>query len=760
MYPYGHPYSWLTIGYVEDLNRVNVNDLKNFFLRWYGPNNATITIGGDVKTEEVVKLVEKYFGPIPKGPAVEKTVLPPVTLDKDRYVSFTDNYARVPLFVKVFPTVPDYHPDQAALTCLAQILGQGKNSIFYQEMVKTQKVLQASANSSHSELAGELSFQVVPYPGKSLGFVDTLAREALLSFEKRGVTDEDIAKFKGGIESQYINRLQSVSGKVTQLAAFQTFTGNPDMIGKMLSQYLAVTKADVMRVYNTYIRGKASVNVSVLTKGQEKLLAAADNYTIDQSGYTPPSYGYEGLVYKKPKDNFDRGKIPGNGPNPTVNVPPFWKKDLGNGIRVIGAQNTEIPTVTLFVRVPGGHLAQATDTGKIGLASMVAAMMNEDTKNYTAEQMALELQKLGSNISISSDLNGLNFTVQSLKKNLDKTLALLEERMFRPQFTQEAFSRIQKQSLESFKQMKSQPAAVAGMVWDKINYGPANILGLSENGTETTVKNLALADVQKYYDTYITSQGTKVVVVGDISMTEIEPKLSFLSKLPNKKIALPKPGPAPAIDKTKIYLVDVPKAAQTEFRVGYVTGLTYDATGEYYKAGLMNYPLGGSFNSILNANLRETRGWTYGARSSFSGDEYTGEFTFSSGIRSDATDSALSDLLRDMKAYAANGVKPEDLAFTKSAIGQRDALLYETGIQKATFISRILEYNLPANFVQTQNKILRDITKKEIDALAKKYINTDRMNILLVGDKAKILPTLQKFGYEIIELDVDGKRKN
>lgn len=760
LYPYGHPYSWLTIGYVEDLNRVNVNDLKNFFLRWYGPNNATITIGGDVQTAEVVKLVEKYFGPIPKGPAVEKTVLAPVKLDADRYVSFTDNYARVPLFVKVFPTVPDYHPDQPALTCLAQILGQGKNSILYQEMVKNQKVLQASANSQHSELAGELSFQVVPYPGKTLGSVDTMLREALLAFEKRGVTDEDIARFKGGIESQYINRLQSVSGKVTQLAAFQTYTGNPDMIGKLLSQYQAVTKDDVMRVYNTYLRNRASVNVSVLIKGQEKMVAAADNYTIDKSGYTAPSYGYEGLTYRKPKDNFDRSKIPGNGPNPVVTLPPFWRKDLGNGIRVIGAQNNEIPTVTLFVRVPGGHLAQAADTGKLGLAAMTAAMLNEDTKTYSAEQMALELQKLGSSITVSSDVDGINFTVQSLKKNLDKTLSLLDERMFQPRFTQEAFSRLQKQSMEGFKQMKSQPAAVAGMVWDKINYGPGNILGMSENGTETTVKNLTLDDVQKYYDSYMTSVGTDVVVVGDITQAEIEPKLAFLKKLPNKKINLPKPGPAPKIDKTKIYLVDVPKAAQTEFRVGYVTGLKYDATGEYYKAGLMNYPLGGSFNSILNTNLREIKGWTYGARSSFSGDEYTGEFTFSSGIRSDATDSALADILRDMKAYADNGIKPEELAFTKSAIGQRDALQYETGIQKAGFISRILQYNLPANFVQAQNRILKDITKKEIDALARKYINTGRMNILLVGDKAKILPTLQKFGYEIIELDVDGKQKH
>jgi zinc protease len=235
--------------------------------------------------------------------------------------------------------------------------------------------------------------------------------------------------------------------------------------------------------------------------------------------------------------------------------------------------------------------------------------------------------------------------------------------------------------------------------------------------------------------------------------------LAFLDKLPNRKIELQKPGAAPAVNKTKIYLVDVPKAAQTEFRVGTVNGLKYDATGEYYRANLMNYPLGGSFNSILNYNLRETKGWTYGARSGFSGNKYTGAFTFSSGIRADATDSALHDIMRDLKAYAENGVKEEDLAFTKKAIGQRDALQYETGIQKANFISRILEYGLPKDFVEKQNKILGSMTKQEVDALAKKWIDADRMNILLVGDKAKILPGLKKFGYDIIELDADGKLK-
>jgi zinc protease len=386
-------------------------------------------------------------------------------------------------------------------------------------------------------------------------------------------------------------------------------------------------------------------------------------------------------------------------------------------------------------------------------------MLNEDTKNYSAEQMAVELQKLGSSINVSSDLDGLVFNVQSLTKNIDKTLALLEERMLNPNFTQDAFNRLQKQAMEGFKQQKSQPAAVASNVFEKLNYGSDNILGMSDNGTEFTVKNLSLKDVQDYYSTYMTSQDAKVVVVGAVEQPSILPKLSFLNKLPNKKIALPAPGVAPAIGKSIIYLIDVPKAAQTEFRVGWITNLKYDATGEFYKVGLMNYLLGGAFNSRLNLNLREDKGWTYGARSSFSGDSYSGDFAFSSGIRANATDSALIEVMKEIKNYASNGIKPDELAFMKSAIGQRDALAYETGNQKAGFIRRILEYNLPANFVDQQNIILASITKKDIDALAKKWLPADKMNILLVGDKATILPGLQKLGYDIVELDLDGNKK-
>lgn len=758
LYPYGHPYSWLTIGYVEDLNRVDVNDLKNFFLRWYGPNNATLSVGGDVNPAEVVKLVEKYFGSIPRGPEVKPVVVPPAVVSSDRYVSYTDNYAKLPLLLIVYPTVPNYHKDMGALACLAQVLGQGKSSVLYQQMIKKKIALQANALSNLSELAGEFFIQLIPSPGKSLAALDSIYRNALDSFEARGVTDDDIAKFKGGIESQLINGLQSVSGKISQLASFQTFTGNPNKIADLIKMYQAVTKEDVMRVYHEYIKGKGAVFLSVLPKGQEKLIAAADNYKIDSSKYEAPDYGYAGLKYNKPKDNFDRSKMPGNGPNPTVKVPKFWRKDMPNGVKMIGTESNEIPTVTLTITIPGGHILQANDTSKIGLASMFASMMNEDTRNFTAEQMAVELQKLGSNVSVSSKFNGITFSIQTLKKNLDKTLALVEERMFNPKFTQEAFSRIQQQRLQGFKQAKADAAAVADNVFAKLNYGANSILGMSEDGTEYTIANLKLEDVENYYKNYMTSKGVKVVIVGDVKQAEILPKLAFLNKLPNKKIDLPAVNAkATEIDKTKVYLVDIPKAAQSQFRIGYATGLKYDATGDFYKARLMNYALGGDFNSRLNLNLREDKGWTYGARSSFTADEYTGEFEFSSGIRADATDSALIEVMKELKNYRDNGITEAELKFMKNSLGQRDALLYETGFQKAGFIGRILDYNLPANYVDQQNKILASLTRQQVNDMAKKLLNPEKMNILLVGDKARIIEGVKKTGYEVIELDVDGK---
>ncbi|MGZ8509718.1 MAG: M16 family metallopeptidase, partial [Chitinophagaceae bacterium] len=374
-----------------------------------------------------------------------------------------------------------------------------------------------------------------------------------------------------------------------------------------------------------------------------------------------------------------------------------------------------------------------------------------------SEQFNMELERLGSSISVNSTTDATVFSVQSLKKNLDKTLALLEERMLQPNFNVEDFTRVKKQWNERIINGKRQATLVANDVYNKVNYGPNHILGLSSTGTTQSIEKIKLNNIQHYYDNFISSEDARVVIVGDIKESEILPKLGFLNKLPNKSFNLPTIPPAPKVDKTKIYIVDIPRSAQTEFRVGYVTGLKYDATGEYYKAGLMNFVLGGAFNSRLNLNLREEKGWTYGARGAFTGGKQTGDYEFSSGIRGNATDSALLEIMKELKEYADKGITEEELNFMKSAIGQRDALRYETGFQKAGFIGNILDYDLPADYVDQQNNIIKNITKEEINALAKKWLTTDKMNILVVGDKAKILPGLEKLGYEIIELDVDGK---
>ena len=593
VYPYGHPYSWLTIGYVEDLNRVNVNDLKDFFLRWYGPNNAVLTIGGDVKTADVVKLVEKYFGPIPKGPAVSPVHIPMPVLDKDRYISMTDNYAKLPMLRMVYPTPAQFSADEAPLDCLAEIIGQGNTSIFYKNFIKTHKAVNASAGNSTSELAGEFTISVLPFPGTKLADAEQMVRASLAEFEKRGVTDDDIAKFRNSRESEMIYGLQDIKGKVSELAAYQTFTGNANYIGKDLKRYSSVTKEDVMRVYNQYIKGKPAVIVSVETKSSENNLAAADNFKIDSSHYVAPDYGYKGLKYNKAHDNFDRNKVPAATAAPIVKVPPIWHAAEPNNVQVIGTVSTELPVVNIIFNFKGGQLTEPA--GKAGLTSLFASMMDEDTKNFTAETFSTALDKLGSSISVSSSRDHISVSVQTLKKNLAATMALVQERLVHPRFTEEAFQTNKKRKLESLKNSATQASYVANIVYGQLLYGANNPLGLPAGGNENTIKSIELKDLQEYYDNMFSDRDAQVVVVGDVTKDEIVPQLAFLQQMPDKAVAIPQIPATPAIEKTKIYFVDIPNAAQTEFRVGYLTNLKYDALGDYYRTGVMNYPLGWCF---------------------------------------------------------------------------------------------------------------------------------------------------------------------
>lgn len=758
LYPYGHPYSWLTIGYVEDLNRVDAQDLKNFFLRWYGPNNAVVTIGGDVNTKDVVKLVEKYFGSIPQCPKVEKTILPAVSLTSDRYINMTDAYAKNPMLVCAMPTVPRYHKDEAALDCLAEILGGDNNSILYQRVVKTQKAISANVSNGTDELAGAMQFQIMSKAGSALSEMVNEIKEAIKEFETKGISDDDIAKFKSSFEARTIYGLESVQGKVSQLAASQTFTGNANNIKAEMKKYTEFTKDDVIRVYHQYIKNKPMVILSCLPKGLELLKAGEDNYMVSEEAYKAPDYGYNNLKYVKANDKFDRSKMPASGANPVIKLPKFKQLEV-DGMKMLSAKSNELPIVVISIGLPGGRMPEQNELSKTGVAQMFAAMMDEDTKLHSAEEMSVLLDKLGSSISFGTDVDETGVTVRCLKKNLQPTLELLEERLLQPKFTLEAFDRIKNQRLENIKNSKTRAANVASIAFNKVNYGKYNMLGMPGIGTLATLEAVQLDDVKAYYKNYMSRKGMKVVVVGDIEDSEALAILGRLNKLSDHEVkftALPDPLPA---DPKTIYIVNVPKAAQTEFRIGYVTNLKYDALGEYYKSTLANYAFGGSFNCRVNINLREDKGWTYGARSGFNGNDYTGTYLFSSGIKAAVTDSALAEFMKELNNYNKQGMTAEELASMKSALGQSDARKYETGFQKAGFLVNILQYNLKPDFVEQQNKILQSITTAELNKLVIKWLDANKMNIVLAGDKDKIAPGLEKLGYNIVELDAEGEKK-
>ena len=750
MYPDGHPYSWPVIGFMDDLNRVNVNDLKAFFLKWYGPNNATLTIGGDINANEILPLVTKYFAPIPKGPEIPKVEKKAVTLNADRYISMEDK-VHLPLLAMSFPTTHARSEDEAPLDILVEILGGGNNSLLYKNLVKTQLAVQASANHPCQELSCSISIYALPNPtsGKTLADMEKIVRDSFTEFEKRGVTQDDLDKVKAKIESGAIFGLQSVSGKVSQLAASETFTGNPNSTKAEIARYNSVTKADVMRVFNQYIKGKFAVIMSVVPEGQAQLIAAPDNFTPKKHDFGGPSTtSADDLVARRAVDTFDRSVQPVAGANPAVDVPALWQTKTDNGIKILGTQSSETPTTAVFIKIPGGFYNE--QTSKVGLSSMTASLMSESTQNYTTEEMSNALEKLGSQVSIYADKTHTNVYVSTLTKNLDATLKLVEEKLFRPAFNADDFERNKKQIIQNIQHSMKDAGYLASNTYSKLLYGD-NIAALPSSGTLNSIEAITLDDVETFYKANFKPQGAQVIIVSDLSEADVEPKVkSALANWQGKGQSFDVDFTEPNVQTNVIYLVDKPGAPQSEIRIG-KRDMVEDITGEFFKANLMNFALGGTFNSRINLNLREDKGYTYGARSRFWGDKTSGGFTASAAVRADSTAASITEFTNELNNYAQNGVTDEELMFMRKAINQKDALKYETPNAKLGFLAQILEFDLEPNFVKERNKIVSTISKEEINALAKKHLNAKDMIYLVVGDAKTLRPELEKLGMKVVD---------
>lgn len=755
MYPQGHPYSWTTIGYIADLDRVDVNDLKRFYMRWYGPNNAVLTVAGDVKPEEVLKLAEKYFGSIAKGPAVKKQVVADFKLDASRYISYEDN-VRFPMLNLGWPSAPDKSKDDAALDVLADILSGSQGSPLYKGFIENKKAVSASAFEYSRELAGQFQIMIRANAGASLAEVEKELQAILLNWEKTGVTDDDLLKFKAQFQSNLYNRLSTVQGKGATLASYYTLAGDADYLKKEIQRYISLTRADVMNAYAKYIKDKPAVILSCVPKGKSDLVAKADNWKMYERQIESESAEYKNLSYVQPVDNFDRSKMPAAGNAVPVPVPDFYNAKLVNNIPLIGVTENEIPKVNVLISFKAGHRYEPKE--RSGTAQLLAAMLQQSSQKTTAEELENRLNRLGSSISINAGDEDFNIVVQALTVNLSATLKILEEQLFEPKFDEKEFELEKKKQLDGITQNLTNAGAIADQTYRRLLYGPDHIMYYTASGSAETVGSISLQDIRNYH-AFLNSGMASVAVTGDISQAEIVKQLGFLARLRVGTENTAVNGPVPAINSTKIYFVDKKNAAQSEIRIGYLA-LPFDATDVFYKATVMNFPFAGAFNSRTNYLLREVKGWTYGTRAGFSGTQFPGPYTMSGGFKANTTDSTLVEIFKEMRKYNARGMTEEELSFTKKAIAQSDALKYEAPMQKLSFIKRVMDYNLPKDYVSQQMNVLSIINREEMAKIARVHLPYDKMIVVVVGDKASNFEKIKNLGYEVIELDVNGKTVN
>ncbi|ROV59808.1 insulinase family protein [Vibrio ponticus] len=752
MYPEGHPYSWQTIGYVEDLDRVDVNDLKAFFLRWYGPNNAVLTIGGDIDVEQTLEWVNKYFGSIPRGPEVEQADKQPAVLTQDKYITLEDRI-RQPMVLVGWPTQYSGHQDEMALNALASTLGSGANSLLYQKLVKTQKAVDAGAFQDCSELACNFYIYAMA-PSGDKGQLKPLYQEMmqiLAGFEKQGISQERLDEITGMSESSAVFALQSVKGKVSQLAANETFFGQPDRLQTQLERIRAVTPESVMAAYKQYINGHHKVTLSVVPKGRVDLAVAPSTFTTPPR--TLPEYqkvNESDLVYRRATDDFDRSVMPQVAEAVKAEMPKLYRVYFDNGAELLGTVSDETPTVQMDIRLPAGERYAAK--GQEGIANLTAAMMQEGTQKSTLEELQARLDKLGSSVAINAGNYTTTISLASLEKNLPQTLAIVNEVLFEPAFKQQDFDRVKKQMLEGLVYQHQQPSWLASQATRQVLFS-GSLYQRPSDGTYQSVSQLTLEDVKQFYRQHYTPQGAQIVVVGDLSKTNVISQLKFIESWHGEAAPLLSPQLVKPVEGRTIYLVDKPGAPQSVVRM-VRQGLPFDATGEVYLTQLANFNLAGNFNSRLNQNLREDKGYTYGASGYLAASREVGAVVFSAQVRADATLPSIVEMEKELQQYSENGMTDEELNFMRLAVGQQDALKYETPSQKTQMLGGILTFSLDEDYLQQRNEIVETVNKDVLDALAKKWFNPKDYQIIVVGDAKRLKPQLESLQIPIKELEI------
>jgi zinc protease len=758
IYPEGHPYRWQVIGSLEDLEGAELADIQDFHSRWYGPNNATLVLAGDLDVEQTKAWVERYFGEIPRRELPATPEPPVVELAESQLLFHEDNLARLPMLTVSWPTVPMYHPDSYALNALADLLTDGKSSPFYEVLVKEEEVAPAArASNRTSELAGQFTLQVRAFSGTDLDDVMAAATAAFSRFEETGVVAEELERVKAGYETGFYASLASVQGKAFQLARYNIFADDPGYAAEDLERSLAVTAEDVMRVYQRYVEGRPFAAASFVPRGEIDLALAGSTRAVVVE--EPIVQGAEAELSAVARGEtltpsaIDRGTEPPYGDPPSLSAPNVWSTELSNGVSVLGVIDDEVPLVQFKLRLRGGQLLESPAT--LGVANLLAESMTEGTATRTPEELEKAIDMLGASINVSAGTQSFVISGSTLARNYPETMALVEEILLEPRFDEEAFERTRQRVRNGLRQRSASPTGIAGDVFGRLLYGD-HILANNPLGSTESIEAITLGDLRDYHATNLTPGLASFHVAGDVSETDVLLSLEGIqTRWRGDDPALPA-APRWSPENAGLYFVDVPNASQSVLRIGYLALAESDP--DFYPATVMNFRLGGGgFASDLTQMLREKRGYTYGIRSGFRGSDLPGPFQISSNVRANVTFEAL-DLIKDIVDAHGPAFDATDLDATQSFLLRANARAFETRRAKLGLLSNMSLLGFPADYVLQREEAVRSMTIERIQELAARYLDPNQMIWLVVGDARTQRGRLRSLGLgEAVMLDRTGQ---
>jgi zinc protease len=749
LYPADHPYSWPVIGSLADLDAATLENVKDFYRRWYVTNNVSLVIAGDFDPAKARQWVTKYFGEYKSGAPIPRSTSRPANLAATKQLFHEDNFAQLPQLTLSWPTVPSFHPDQAPLEILFALLTEGKETPLHAVLVDEKKLTSGVGTfANNAQLAGETYLQVRAFQDIDLDQVRAALDEGFARFERQGVDAAELQRAKTVREAGFYNNIGSVLGKASRLARYNLHTGDPNFADNEVAMLRGVTAADVMRVYQRYIKNKPHVAASFVPKGKEAL--ALEGSTRAKVVEEAIIQGAEAAVdptaaaaYQRTASTFDRTVEPPFGQRPDTKLPAVWQTSLQNGLKVYGIKDEELPVAQFELAIEGGRLLD--DMAKPGAGNLLALMLMRGTARRTPAELENALKSLGADIRIVPRTEHFVLIGRTLARNLQPTIDLVEEILLEPRWDQEELA-LQKAAVTSaIQSSRTQPNALAARLFDYATYGENHILSRSALGTESSVAALTMEDLKTYHARNLAPNIASFRIVGAVDQPAVRTALGDLgTRWARRDVKIPD-FPAPtAPEKGRILFYDLPGAKQSIFAFGYPGPRRADT--DFYPATVMNYILGGgSFASRLTQQLREGKGYTYGINSGFGGGVRNGLFQISSGVRTNVTLEA-AELTRSILTDYGSTFSAADLDVTRSALTKSRMRAFETTGAKLGYLGAIADYGLPVDYPQREQAIVDSLTQERVKELAGRFVRPDQMTYVIVGDAATQASRLEKLG--------------